>query len=240
MKKIIALLLAALMLFSLTACGGESGKLKEKDLINIEWYGVLNHTSKGPSYIKFEKDGIGSYVYYENGNDITPFTWSIVENTIKVVTQSTDMFGSNTFESTLEYVKDETGVQLKRNDSNSIYVPKENFETATETLKEKFISEAVILDWDSAVDLNLENEVKFKNEYIGKIYKYTAKVYEINERYCSVANETYMGLPCNSVYVYLSSEELAQISKYSTITVIGTLSSYSINGTISNAFLVEE
>lgn len=240
MKKILALLLAVVLCFSLCACGGENGKLKEKDLINVEWYGVLNHTSKGPSYIKFEKGGTGSYVYYENGNDVTPFTWSIAENTIKVVTESTDMFGSNTFESTLEYVKDETGVQLKRSDSNSIYVPKENFETATEMLKEKLISEAVVLDWDAATDLRLENEVKFKNEYIGKVFKYTAEVYEINERSCKVANETYLGLPSNSIYVYLSSEELAQISKYSTITVVGTLSSYSLYGNISNAFLVEE
>ena len=224
------------MCFSLCACGGKSGVLKEKNLINIEWYGILNHTVNGPSYINFEKDGTGSFVYYENNNSLENFTWEIVDNTVKIATINSVI----SQEITLEYIITETDVQLKRSDSNSIYVPKENFESATKALKEKFIKEAVELDWKAAVNLRLSNEAKFTNEYIGKIYKYTAKVYEISERYCTVANETYKGLPYNSISVYLSSEELAGLSNYSTITVVGTFSSYSISGTISNAFILEE
>lgn len=236
MKKILALLLAVVLCFSLCACGGKSGVLKEKNLINIEWYGILNHTVNGPSYINFEKDGTGSFVYYKNNNSLINFTWTIVDNTVKISTIS----GKFSTEKTLEYIKTENNVQLKQSDSNDIYVPKDNFESATKELKEKFISEAVVLDLKAAKNLKSSNEVKFKNEYIGKIYKYTGKVYEINERYCTMSNETYMGLPSNSIDIYLSPEELAELSKYSIITVVGTFSSYFARGSIGNAFILEE
>ena len=99
------------------------------------------------------------------------------------------------------------------------------------------INEAIDLDWETATSVKLSNEVKFKNEYVGKTYKYTAKVYEIDSQYCQVTNETYMGLPSNSIRVYMDSKELGQISKGSTITVVGILSS---SGNLAHSFLVEE
>ena len=238
MKKIIALLLSGLLCFSLCACGGNSDTLNEKTLIENEWCGLLDFTNRGQRVVKFEKGGVGSFVYPEANNQTEEFTWSINDNIVNITVNSTDPFGgSYTTENTYEYIKTENSTQLKSKASSVIFVLKENLEFETITYKQKMLNEAIDLDWKTATSVKLDNEVKFKNEYVGKTFKYTAKVYNIDTQYCEVANETYMGLPANSIRVYMDSEELGKISKYSTITVVGILSS---SGNLAHSFLVEE
>lgn len=238
MKKVIALLLAGLLCFTLCACGGDDGTLKEKTLIENEWCGLLDFTTRGQRTVKFEKGGVGSFVYPEANNETEAFTWSINDNTVNITVNSTDPFGeAYTTEDTYEYIKTDNSTQLKSTTSFVVFVLKENLESETNTYKQKMINEAIDLDWETATSVKLSNEVKFKNEYVGKTYKYTAKVYEIDSQYCQVANETYMGLPSNSIRVYMDSKELVQISKGSTITVVGILSS---SGNLAHSFLVEE
>ena len=238
MKKIIALLLTLVLCLSICACGGDDGTLKEKTLIENEWCGLLDFTTRGQRTVKFEKGGVGSFVYPEANNETESFTWSINDNIVNITVNSTDPFGgAYTTEDTYEYIKTENSTQLKNTTSFVVFVLKENLESVTNTYKQKMLNEAIDLDWKTVTSVKLSNEVKFKNEYVGKTYKYTAKVYEIDSRYCQVANETYMGLPANSIKVFMASEDLAKISKYSTITVVGILSS---SGSLAHSFLVEE
>lgn len=238
MKRIIALLLTVVLCFSLCACGGTSNALKEKDLIGEDWYGVLDFTIYGQRLMRFEKGGIGSFVYYEDNNRIVEFSWEIIDNTVKVISTSSDIFGgSNTSEQIYEYIQNGDSIQLKLSEGSSTFVPERNFESETASYKQKLIDEAVVLDWKVATKLRLSNELKFKEEYVGKVYKYTATVYEINGHYCTMANETYAGLPLNSINVYMSPEDLLQLSKHSTITVVGILSA---TESLKFAFIVEE
>lgn len=238
MKKIVALLLTLLLCFSLCACGRSDDSLKEKSLIDKEWCGLLDFTINGQRVVTFKKGGVGTIVYPEANNQVENFTWSISENLVSITVNSTDPFGgAYTTEDTYEYNKTENSTQLKSTSSSVILVLKENYETETIAYKQKLLNEATDLDWKTASSVKLDNEVKFKNEYVGKTFKYTAKVYNIDTQYCEVANETYLGLPVNSIKIFMDSKDLAKISKHSTITVVGILSS---SGSLAHAFLIEE
>ena len=103
---------------------------------------------------------------------------------------------------------------------------------------EKMLSDAIELNWKEVYDEYLANEARAKNEYDGKIVKWTATVYDINEDYVTMANETYAGLPANSISVYLSKEELMELEDFQEITVVGKLSLWTFS-TIKEAFIVK-
>ncbi len=236
MKRIIALILTVVLCLSFCSC---EKKLKPKDLVDIEWYGVLNHGSSGSSYLKFEKDGTGSYVYYEDNNSVREFTYAINENTILITVENQSVFGSSTkSEVTLEYIEDENGVQLKKVDSNIFYVSKDDYKDATTRQKTKLLSEATELDIETVTHMNTimysSNKVKFENEFEGKIFKHSATVYEINNGYCKVGTHD-SGEFIHTIDVYLCYDELTKIDIGYNITVVGTISS---TGALTNAFLV--
>ena len=238
MKKVISLLLVLACCLSLCGCGGNTDTSNEKLLIENEWRGLLDFTIDGQRIVKFEKNSTGSFVYPEANNKKEEFTWSMNGNTVNITVKSTDpMGGEYITENAYEYIKNENTVQLKSTTGFPIFVLTDNLESETNAIKQKMLGEAIELDWKTASSVKLSNEVKFKTEYVGKTYKYTAKVYEISSRYCEVANETYMGLPSNSIRVFMDTKELGQISELSTITVVGTLSS---SGSLAHAFLVED
>lgn len=85
------------------------------------------------------------------------------------------------------------------------------------------VDEAVELNWSKVWDEYLDNEARAKQDWNGKLVKYTATVYDITDKYAKVANETYKGLPNNSIDVYLSTDDLVKLNDKDEITVVGTL-----------------
>ena len=104
--------------------------------------------------------------------------------------------------------------------------------------KEDMLANAIELNWRNVYDEYLANEARAKNNYDGKIVKWTAKIYDISDKSVTMANETYNGLPLNGITVYLSKEEIIELDKYKKITVVGKLNLSSFTS-ISNAFIVD-
>ena len=104
--------------------------------------------------------------------------------------------------------------------------------------REKILSSATELNWKEVNAQYLANEARAKNEYDGKIVKWTAKIYDIDTDSVCMANETYNGLPLNAIDVCLSNEDLVKLEKYKEITIVGELYLSSFPK-IKNAFVVE-
>ena len=104
--------------------------------------------------------------------------------------------------------------------------------------REKNLSSATELNWKEVNAQYLANEARAKNEYDGKIVKWTAKIYDIDTDSVRMANETYNGLPLNAIDVCLSNEDLVKLEKYKEITIVGELYLSSFPK-IKNAFVVE-
>ena len=104
--------------------------------------------------------------------------------------------------------------------------------------KEDMLANAIELNWRNVYDEYLANEARAKNNYDGKIVKWTAKIYDISDNSVTMANETYNGLPLNGITVYLSKEEIVELDNLQKITVVGKLNLSSFTS-ISNAFIVD-
>ena len=104
--------------------------------------------------------------------------------------------------------------------------------------KEDMLANAIELNWSDVHSEFLANEARAKNNYNGKVVKWTAKIYDISDKSVTMANETYNGLPINAITVYLSNEDIIELDKYKKITVVGKLNLSSFTS-ISNAFIVE-
>ncbi|MBE6689580.1 MAG: hypothetical protein E7588_09980 [Ruminococcaceae bacterium] len=104
--------------------------------------------------------------------------------------------------------------------------------------KEDMLANAIELNWSDVYSEFLANEARAKNNYNGKVVKWTAKIYDISDKSVTMANETYNGLPLNAITVYLSNEDIIELDKYKKITVVGKLNLSSFTS-ISNAFIVE-
>ena len=104
--------------------------------------------------------------------------------------------------------------------------------------KEDMLANAIELNWRNVYDEYLANEARAKNNYDGKIVKWTAKIYDISDNSVTMANETYNGLPLNGIKVYLSKEEIIELDNLQKITVVGKLNLSSFTS-ISNAFIVD-
>lgn len=104
--------------------------------------------------------------------------------------------------------------------------------------KEEMLATAITLDWDAVHDEYLANEARAKENYDGKIVKWTAKVYEIDANSAHMANETYNGLPVNAIDVHLSKDDLIKLDKYKTITIVGKLKLTHFSD-IVNAYIVD-
>lgn len=104
--------------------------------------------------------------------------------------------------------------------------------------KEDMLANAIELNWRNVYDEYLANEARAKNNYDGKIVKWTAKIYDISDNSVTMANETYNGLPLNGITVYLSKEEIIELDNLQKITVVGKLNLSSFTS-ISNAFIVD-
>ena len=230
MKKTISLLLVLVLCLSLCACGGEAETVPTENdelafLTGETWKNVFTGTTS----VKFESDGTGKHAQYD-------MTWEMYDNVLTYYYTYEGAYGSSnvTVEcSVIEY----NGVKMLLSDS-TIYVSAANFKEGCAAAKDYMISVAEELNWAAAYDLYLSNAAKAEVEYDGKIVKWTATVYEISESYCRMANETYNGLPLNSINVYMDTDELIKLNKYREIAVIGIMNIGSFTS-INCGFVVE-
>lgn len=232
MKK---LLLCAMfgMMMSLTACGevASSKNPIEETLTSTEWKAVIN---SWVTSMDFNEDGTGTIMYTVTGGK--DMSWEIVDESIIKVE-----YEGNTQKHyyDLEYTKNDDSIRLTDQSEYMILVPSENYYAETSAVKKERSESAEVLDWDKAYDVYLDNAAKFNEAYAEHIWKWTAQVFEVGERSCRMANKTYMGLPSNSIEVYMDSSELMNISKGSTITVIGVLQKMAVGGKMYDAFVIE-
>ena len=101
MKKILAMFLAVVMIFSLVACGGESQKAEDKlelssDTLAGTWYftqGDLYKTDKTTLRFEIYKGGTAEEIYEDNS--LNMFKWEISESDPDVVNfEMQSIFGS--------------------------------------------------------------------------------------------------------------------------------------------------
>lgn len=84
-------------------------------------------------------------------------------------------------------------------------------------------ADAIEINWNDIRSEALDNAAKVKQEYDGKTVKYTAKVYEIKADHLTMSSKEDSGLPRDAIRVYLPTDELANVNRGSTITIIGKL-----------------
>lgn len=248
-KRIITTVIAICSVISLTACGNTNISMEqgtsEKDngtlesmLVENTWMAVLNYDNSGGNRVmKFEEDGTGIITRGNGAGGET--TWKCDDKGVYVTYTGTNSLTGGQYTQDMEFdlVKNDNSVRLVDDENNYVYVPKDNFEFETENLKHEYEEIAEVLDWEKAIDVKLSNEAKYKKQYCGKIYKWTAEVVDIGSIYCQMTNGYYKGLPANSINVYLSEDDLVELSKNQTVTIIGRLYEYSNN--IHDAFVVK-
>ena len=106
-------------------------------------------------------------------------------------------------------------------------------ETSTEEQgTEKMLSQAEDVNWTKLKEEYSENKAKFEIDYMGKIFKYTGEVREIQTSYCILKQDNGKvyysgGTPYvqfeNETKVILPKEELAELKTGKKITVTGKL-----------------
>lgn len=247
MKKALALILTFVLCLTLCACGG-NGTNNEPSTTNTIQSAIEETTPpennelayltkepwknifSGKTTIKFSPDGTGKYSKYD-------MTWEFYDKTLTLYYTYDSAYGSQ--DANIEYSIMEYNGTKMLSSASSIYVSAANFKEGCAAAKEYMISIAEELDWGAAHDLYLSNGAKAELEYDGKIVKWTAKVNEIADSYCYMANETYNGYPLNSITVYMETDELAKLNKYQMITVIGKLNIGSFTS-INCGFVVEQ
>ena len=232
MKKLLALMLSAGFMLPLAACGSNGGSLEET-LVSEDWQAVMDYSTRPERTIVFREDGTGTMTSSNGyGGDIL---WEISdESTVDVEYSTNETVRNYTF----EYTNDSDSIRLTDHDQHMIFVPAENYESETEAVKAEMLESAQELDWESAYQLKLDNEAKFQEEYVGQIWKWTARVFEIGKGYCKMANEaSNFGGANNAIYVYMSNSDLANLHDGDEITVVGIFDEYSDK--LNNAFVVE-
>lgn len=229
MKKILPLILAAALMLSLAACG--SGGSLEDTLVSEDWQAVMDYSTRPERTIVFREDGTGTMTSSNGyGGDIL---WEISDESTVNVEYSTDETVRNY---TFEYTNESDSIRLTDHDQHMIFVPAENYEVETEAVKAEMLESAQELDWDAAYDVLLDNEARYEEEYYGRVWKWTAQVFEIGSSYCQMANTSSgLGGAHNSMYVYMSSGDLAKLNRGDEVTVVGILYYERLN----NAFVVE-
>ena len=232
MKKILALMLSAGFMLPLAACGSNGGSLEET-LVSEDWQAVMDYSTRPERTIVFREDGTGTMTSSNGyGGDIL---WEISdESTVDVEYSTNETVRNYTF----EYTNEADSIRLTDHDQHMIFVPAENYESETEAVKAEMLESAQELDWESAYQIKLDNEAKFQEEYVGQIWKWTARVFEIGDGYCKMANEaSSFGGANNAIYVYMSNSYLANLHAGDEITVVGIFDEYS--NKLNNAFVVE-
>ena len=232
MKKLLALMLSVAFMVPLAACGSNGGSLEET-LISEDWQAVMDYSTRPGRTIVFREDGTGTMMSSNGyGGDIL---WEISDGSTVDVEYSTDETVRNY---TFEYTNESDSIRLTDHDQHMIFVPAENYESETEAVKAEMLESAQELDWENAYQLKLDNEAKFQEEYVGQIWKWTARVFEIGNGYCKMANEvSNLGGANNAIYVYMSNNDLANLYDGDEITVVGIFDEYSDK--LNNAFVVE-
>ena len=231
MKKILALMLSAGFMLPLAACGSNGGSLEEA-LVSEDWQAVMDYSTRPERTIVFREDGTGTMTSSNGyGGDIL---WEISdESTVDVEYSTNETVRNYTF----EYTNEADSIRLTDHDQHMIFVPAENYESETEAVKAEMLESAQELDWESAYQIKLDNEAKFQEEYVGQIWKWTARVFEIGDGYCKMANEaSSFGGANNAIYVYMSNSDLANLHDGDEITVVGIFDEYSDK--LNNAFVV--
>ena len=233
MKKLLALMLSTAFMVSLAPCGSNGGSL-EDTLVSEDWKAVMDYSLTPEHTIIFREDGTGTMASSNGyGGDIV---WETSDGSTVNVEYSTDETVKNY---TFEYTNESDSIRLTDHDQHMIFVPAENYGSETEAVKAEMLESAQELDWESAYQIKLDNEAKFQEEYVGQIWKWTARVFEIGDGYCKMANEaSSFGGADNAIYVYMSNSDLANLHDGDEITVVGIFDEYSDK--LNNSFVVGE
>lgn len=238
MKKVLVLLLALVMIVSLCACGGDS---VTGTLTSTEWKAVLAYGG-GPDTLSVEKDGTGSLSYSKDGYS-EPITWSAQDNEISIKWETTKARGGNilrTYVFNLVEVNDSYRLVVSDAEEASrkhwTFVPKDKYESETEAIKAERTKEAKEINWSAAWSIYYDNEAKANETYVGKLWKRSGMVQEINAGYCRIGIPGVVGTK-----VYMSDEDLTSIDPGDVITFVGVLGYFGdFGGMFYNAFIVQE
>lgn len=227
MNKVVSLILALMMCLSLCACGGDNSR--GSFLTKTEWKDVGDESTT----YTFKKDGTGTYKKRDT-------TWELSENRLSVsyqgngvITREFDVIENGTAKIIIECPNNFVG--------SDILVSADNYEAECKSTREFLLNTAEVLDWESVHAEIRENAARAAATYTGKIVKWTAKVYEIEDYYCQMATEQQGYMPVNAIKVEMSSKELIKFNKFDEITVVGILeldSSFSYR--MTGAFVVEK
>ena len=224
MRKLMVVVTIMLSIFVFASCSAE-----EQNPHIGTWIDVFNEDT-----VIFNEDGSGNLGDYKITGWIQEENKIIAEVEtmflpIKVEFEITDFGG--------EIVLSETPNGF---DYKHFLVKSDNYsETSVNNIKQAMEERSVEWDFFSYTNTKLNNEVKAELEYNDKLVKWTAKVYRIEDGYCTLAVETYNGLPLNGVDVFLSMEELASLNTYDTITVVGFIKMGSISTYLQTAYILE-
>lgn len=105
----------------------------------------------------------------------------------------------------------------------TIYTTEEHWDKLSEEFRAKMEAEAIDLDWKTVGNLYLNNPESAKEQYDGKVVRFTATVYNLSSYGFDMAIETYGGYPLNAISIYSTADERKNVSNYNEITVIGVL-----------------
>ena len=220
MKKAMLLMFALVMCLSLCACGGDDITSEPTEtsstaisptslLTNTNWKGA--YTIVNDVRANFREDGTGTFYGCE-------CTWELYDGVVTVMVQA--QYGEAVIEYTIvEY----NGTTMLCSASGNL-LPASNYNEAHMAMREYMCNVADELDWTTAYQEKLSNGARAALEYEGKIVKWTATVYEIGSTYAQMAVQHKGGLPVNSVYVYMDTEDLAKLNNHQEFTVVGVLS----------------
>lgn len=120
----------------------------------------------------------------------------------------------------------------------TVYTTEEHWDKLSEEFRVKMEAEAIDLDWKAVGNLYLNNPESAKEQYNGKVVRFTGTVYNLSSYGFDMAIETYGGYPLNAISIYSTADERKNVSNYNEITVIGVLHLSSFHS-IDHAFVVK-
>ncbi len=205
----------------------------EDYLTSTEWKAVLDYDNMYQERVfYFEKDGSGTMMITDNAG--WDYTWSTNANGIRLKVEYSTAYSSGILVFNFTIYETLNSKRLIDSENYITLVPINDYDSESNIIKDELVKSVEELDWQKAHDLQISNNAKYKQEYTGKTFKWTAVVDTIGSIYC---NMSIGGSKINSITVYMSNDDLGSISKGDTITVIGRLDEYSDH--MYNAFIVK-
>ena len=217
MKKLLAVLLAAIMILSFAGCGNSTAEL-EKLLVSEKWVCVYDS-----SHVQeFYSNKAGEIA---NAHSSGPINWEAIDSKT-VETTFSGIFGDET--KTRFVLSNENGMDVLA-DRHYIYVKESDYEKAREIYGNSIKiprgtitnnnGETEYLTANELGKILEKNEVKFKNLYVGAEATIIGEVLEIKEDKIVLGEDTFS---CWEVY-NCSSSELVMFDIGDVVIATGTI-----------------